>query len=195
MIGILIICLTSHLLSNTIDRFVFLSVEAIIKCENECVCIYKLDMFNELDMNNLIMNRVSILDLPSEVLLIILKKLSTMDVFYSIIDVNRTFYKLSLDRSHVRDLEITVMRNVDTCYKQISPIDTTLLSRLCISILPKIHHQVQKLTVDQSSMIPVLHAANYPQLYSLTIIDIQEEFLRDCLTSMLFLFYYSSSTK
>ena len=152
-------------------------------------------MFNELDMNNFIMNRFSILDLPNEILLMIFNKLNTIDVFYSIADVNRRFYQLSLDCSHVRDLQMTIMMDVDTCYKQISPIDTKLLSRLCISILPEIHHQVQKLTVDQNSMIPVLHAAIYSQLYSLTILDIQEEFLRDYLTSMGFLFYYSSSTK
>ncbi|CAF4147158.1 unnamed protein product [Adineta steineri] len=75
---------------------------------------------------------------------------------------------------------MTTTMDIDTCYKQIPPIDITL-TRICRNILPKIHDKVQKLTVDQSSMIPVLHAANYPQLYSLTIVDIQEEFLRDCL--------------
>ncbi|CAF1074143.1 unnamed protein product [Adineta steineri] len=83
---------------------------------------------------------------------------------------------------------MTTTMDIDTCYKQIPPIDITL-TRICRNILPKIHDKVQKLTVDQSSMIPVLHAANYPQLYSLTIVDIQEEFLRDCLLSIVFLFY------
>ena len=140
------------------------------------------------------MNRLSILDLPNEILLMIFNKLNTIDVFGSITDVNRRFSQLSLDCSHVRDLQMSIMMNVDTCYKQITLIDTKLFSRLCTSILPEIHHQVQKLTIDQNSMISVLHAANYPQLYALTILDIQEEFLRDHLTSMPFLFYYSSST-
>ncbi|CAF0827637.1 unnamed protein product [Adineta steineri] len=77
---------------------------------------------------------------------------------------------------------MTTTMDIDTCYKQIPSIDITL-TRICRNILPKIHDKVQKLTVDQSSMIPVLHAANYPQLYSLTIVDIQEEFLRDCLSN------------
>lgn len=147
-------------------------------------------MLNELDIKNLIMNCINILDLPNEILLIIFKKLNTIDVFYSITNVNRRFYELSLDCYHVQDLQMTTMMNVDTCYKQISSIDSKLLSSICKNILPKIHHQVQKLTVDQNSMKPILHASNYPQLNSLTIVDIQEEILCDYLTSIIFDFYY-----
>jgi hypothetical protein len=48
-----------------------------------------------------------------------------------------------------------------------SSVDTQFLSRICEKILPRIHHQIQKLTVEQDSMQQILHAANYPQLYSL----------------------------
>jgi hypothetical protein len=146
-------------------------------------------MFSTLDKNNIIMNHFNILDLPNEILLIIFNKLNTIDVFGSVSDVNRRFYELSLDCCHVRDMQMTTMMGIDTCYKQIAPIDTKL-TRICRYILSKIHDKVQKLTVDQNSMFPVLHAANYPQLYSLTIVDIQEEFLRDCLASIVFCFYY-----
>lgn len=135
-------------------------------------------------MKNSRMSRFSILDLPNEILLIIFNKLNTIDVFYSITDVNQRFYRLILNSLYVRDLQMTTTMNVDTCYKQTSPIDTILLSRICQNILPEIHHQVCKLTVDQSSMEPILHAAKYPQLYSLSIIDIQEELLHDYLTSI-----------
>jgi hypothetical protein len=174
-------CLTFNLPFKTIRRFVFLSIEEIIIYEKGCVYI-KRDMFSELDMNYF-----NILDLPNEILLIIFNKLNTIDVFCSVKDVNRRFYELSLNCCHVQDMQMTIMMDIDTCYKQISPIDNKL-RRICRNILPKIHDKVHKLTVDQSSMIPVLHAANYPQLYSLTILDIQEEFLRDYLSSIVFLF-------
>jgi len=173
-------CLTFNLPFKTIRRFVFLSIKAIIIYEKDI----KRDMFSELDK----MNYFNILDLPNEILLIIFNKLNPIDVFCSVKDVNRRFNELSLNCCHVQDMQMTTMMDIDTCYKQISPIDNKL-RRICRNILPKIHDKVQKLTVDQSSMIPVLHAANYPQLYSLTIIDIQEEFLRDYLSSIVFLFY------
>ncbi|CAF1649810.1 unnamed protein product [Adineta ricciae] len=128
------------------------------------------------------MNDFNILDLPDEILLMIFNKLNTIDVFRLVQYVNRRFYELSLDGCQVQDMQMTTVMGVDTHYKQISPIDTNL-PRICRNILPKIHDKVQKLTVDQSSMIPVLHAADYPQLYSLTIIDIEEEFLHDCLSN------------
>jgi len=139
-------------------------------------------------MNNSRMTRYSILDLPNEILLIIFNKLNTIDIFYSIIDVNERFYRLILNSPNVQDLQMTTTMNVDTCYEQTSPIDTKLLSRICKNILPEIHHQVYKLTIDQSSMKAILHAANYPQLYSLSIIDIQEELLHDYLTSIVLFF-------
>jgi len=146
-------------------------------------------MFSEFDQNNIIMNYFNILDLPNEILLIIFNKLDVVDVFYSVKNVNRRFYKLSFDCYHVQDMKMTTTMGIDTCYKQIPPIDTKLTG-IYRNILPKIHDKVQKLTVDQTSMVPVLHAANYPQLYSLTIIDIQEEFLYNYLSSIVFVLHY-----
>jgi hypothetical protein len=88
-----------------------------------------------------------------------------VDVFYSITDVNQRFNRLALDSHYVRDLKMSTMMNTDTLYNETSSIDTTVLSRICSNILPEIHHQVRKLTVDQNSMKAILHAANYPQLY------------------------------
>ena len=63
-------------------------------------------------MNKSIMDRFNILDLPNEILLTIFNKLNSIDVFYSITNVNRRFYELSFDCSHVRDLQMTLMMNV-----------------------------------------------------------------------------------
>jgi hypothetical protein len=132
-------------------------------------------------MNNSNNNSFNILDLPNEILLKIFNKLNMVDVFYSITDVNQRFNRLALDSHYVRDLKMSTMMNTDTLYNETSSIDTTVLSRICSNILPEIHHQVRKLTVDQNSMKAILHAANYPQLYSLSIINFQEEILYEYL--------------
>ncbi|CAF3077094.1 unnamed protein product, partial [Rotaria sp. Silwood2] len=53
-------------------------------------------------------------------------------------------------------------------------MDTQVISRICSNILPQIHSQVHKLTVEEYSMKQILLAANYPQLYSLSLFNFQE---------------------
>ncbi|CAF3806107.1 unnamed protein product [Rotaria sordida] len=50
-----------------------------------------------------------------------------------------------------------------------SSLNTQALSIACSNILPRIHDQVYKLTVEQNSMEQILLVANYPQLYSLSL--------------------------
>ena len=142
----------------------------------------------ELDMNNLNNNHLNILDLPDEILFIIFKKLNMVDVLYSLVDVNRRFDRLALDSLYIRDLDMTTIMNINSLYDQTSSIDTQVLSRICEKILPRIHHQVHKLTVEEYSMKQILLAANYPQLYSLSLINFQEEILYQYLTGIVFNF-------
>jgi hypothetical protein len=131
----------------------------------------------EIDMNNSNNDYHNIIDLPDEILLIIFKELNTIDVFYSFGNVNRRFNRLVLDSLYIRHLEITTLRNIKSEYDQISSIDTQILSEICVKFVPRIHHQVHKLTVQQDSMQQILHAANYFQLYSLSFINFHEEIL------------------
>jgi hypothetical protein len=55
-------------------------------------------------------------------------------------------------------------------------------------ILPRIHHQVNELTVEQYSMKRILHTVNYPQLYSLSLINFQTKRLLKYLTGIVFHF-------
>jgi hypothetical protein len=143
-----------------------------------------MNALNDINMNNSNNNPINILDLPNEILFKIFNKLNMVDVFYSITDVNQRFNRLALDSLYVRDLEMTTMMNIDTFFNQTSSIDTEVLSRICENILPQIHHQVHKLTVDQNSMKPVLHAEHYSQLYLLSIINFQEKILCEYLKSI-----------
>ena len=142
----------------------------------------------ELNMNNLNNNHLNILDLPDEILFIIFKKLNMVDVLYSLVDVNQRFDRLVLDSLYIRDLNMTTIMNINSLYDQTSSIDTQVLSRICEKILPRIHHQVHKLTVEQYSMKRILLASNYPQLYSLSLINFQEEILYQYLTGIVFNF-------
>jgi hypothetical protein len=136
-------------------------------------------------MNNSNNNHLNILDLPDEVLFLIFKELNTIDVFHSFVDVNRRFDRLVLDSLYIRDLSMINIMNIDSLYDQTS-IDTQVLTRICEKILPRIHHHVQKLTVEQYSMQTILLAANYPQLYSLSLINFHEEILYQYLTGIVF---------
>jgi hypothetical protein len=140
-----------------------------------------------IDMNNLNNDDLNILDLPDEILFIIFKKLNTTDVLHSLVDVNQQFDRLALDSLYIRDLDMTDIMTINSLYDQTS-IDTQILSKICSKILPRIHLKVHKLTIEQYSMKHILLAANYPQLYSLSLINFQEEILYQYLTGLLFNF-------
>jgi hypothetical protein len=139
-------------------------------------------------MNNLNNDDLNILDLPDEILFIIFKKLNTTDVLHSFVDVNRRFDRLAHDFLYIRDLDMTDIRTINSLYDQTSSIDTQILSKICSKILPRIHHQVHKLTIEQYSMKRILDAVNYPQIYSLSLINFEEEILYQYLTGILFYF-------
>jgi hypothetical protein len=137
-------------------------------------------------MNNSNNNHFNILDLLDEILFIILNKLKMVDVFYSFVDVNRRFHRLILDSVYIHHLDMTTVMNINSMYDQSSSIDTEVLSRICEKVLPQIHHQVHKLTVEQDSMKRILLADNYRQLYSLSLINFHEEILHQYLTGIVF---------
>jgi hypothetical protein len=139
-------------------------------------------------MNNLSKDHLIILDLPDEVLSFIFEKLNTIDVLGSLVDVNRRFNRLALNSLRVRDLNMTSIMAINSLNGQTSSIDIQVLSKICQKILPRIHHQVHKLTVDQYSMKQILLADNYPQLYSLSLINCDEEILYQSLTGMIYNF-------
>lgn len=137
-------------------------------------------------MNHLSKNEINILDLPDEILLKILEKLLMIDVFQSFLNVNQRFNRLLLDSVYVRHFDMSTITAIHLSYEDNSPLNGEILSRICKEVLPKIHHHIHKLTVDQNTMKPVLHATRYPKLYSLSIIHIQDKILYRYLTSKVF---------
>ncbi|CAF3900127.1 unnamed protein product [Rotaria sordida] len=129
---------------------------------------------NELDMNISNNNNLNILDLPNEILLIICNKLNNVDVLYSLVDITQRFDQLVLDSFYIRNLNMTSL-TMKSFYDRIYSIDNQVLERIYKNISPRIHHQINEHIVEQYSMERVLHTINYPQLYSLTLMDFSEE--------------------
>jgi hypothetical protein len=108
---------------------------------------------------------IDILDLPNEILIIILKKLGNVDVLYSLFGINNQ----RIDTLISNDVFTNVLNFVIT-----SIIDDKL-DRFCIYILPKIHHCIKKLIVDVRSMEGILLAGNYPNLTCLELFNFGQE--------------------
>ncbi|CAF3215420.1 unnamed protein product, partial [Rotaria sp. Silwood2] len=127
-------------------------------------------------------NNLNILDLPNEILLIIFNKLNKVDVLYSLVDITQRFNQLALDPFYIRNLNMT-SKTMKSFYDHVYLIDNQVLDRICKNILPRIYRQINELIVEQYSMERVLHTINYPQLYSLTLMDFSEEVLFNYLTN------------
>jgi hypothetical protein len=135
-------------------------------------------------------NKLNILNLPNEILLFIFNKLKTIDALYSLVDVNERFDRLIFDSLHIRNLDTTSMV-IKSYYNRNFSIDKNVLLRISEKILPRIYHQLNELIVEQYSMEHILFAFNYPQLYSLSLVNFQEEMLFECLTGILFIVYFT----
>jgi hypothetical protein len=129
-------------------------------------------------------NPSNIEDLPNEILLIIINKLNIGDVVYSFVDINKRFAQLILNPLYTRNLNMTNI-TMKSFYDPTFSIDDRVLSRICENNLPQIHDQVNHLTVKQDSIERIL-IANYPQLYSLSLVNMKEKKLFQYLTGLKF---------
>ncbi|CAF2208551.1 unnamed protein product [Rotaria magnacalcarata] len=114
---------------------------------------------------------VELNDLPDEILMIILKKLNNVQILYSLIGVNKRLNTIVHDPIFTSHL--TLMR----CFSDdsIDPLPDPILDRFCLQILHEIHHKIQWLNLESSSMKRILLATNYPNLFGLGLYDIEIE--------------------
>ena len=127
----------------------------------------------------------NLLDLPNEILLIIMKKLNMVDVLYSLVDVNQRLNQLVFNPSYIGIVDLTCL-NEDLFLDRIYSIDSYVDKRVCQNVLPRINDQVNELIIDQHSIESVLHTTDYPQLDSLSLIDIDENFFFNLLRGKFF---------
>ncbi|CAF0798981.1 unnamed protein product [Adineta steineri] len=111
------------------------------------------------------MNRsnIHLLDLPDEILLIILKKLNNIDVLYSLFDINNG--RLDILAQGITFTDILKFISID---------NIPIIDRFCIDILPRINHNVKCFAFDPVFMERILLATDYPNLTKLTIIHFQK---------------------
>ncbi|CAF1591048.1 unnamed protein product, partial [Adineta steineri] len=94
---------------------------------------------------------------------------------HSLVDVNERFVHLLFDPFYIQNLNITLM-TIKSFYQRTFSLHEQVLSNICENILPNIHDQVKKLTIEQNSIERIL-TYNYAQLYSLSLVNFKEEIL------------------
>jgi len=117
-------------------------------------------------------SKVHLLDLPDEILLMILKKLNNVDVLYSLLDINNG------------RLNIVAQENTFTnILKFVSIDDISIFDRFCIDILPRIHCKVKCFILNSFFMNRFLLATDYPNLTELKIFHFKQKHALNNLTS------------
>lgn len=96
---------------------------------------------------------VNILDLPNEILLIILRKLSNLDILYSLLGINDGRFDILAQEKTFSD--ILDFEHID---------NTPLINRFTTDILPRIGHNVKCFMLQTIHMERILLASVYPNL-------------------------------
>ena len=109
---------------------------------------------------------VTLLDLPTEILQVIFKKLNNIDVLYSFCGVDdQRLDAVVVDQTFTQSVNFVLTTTVN----DLVPIPNSMLDRFCTEILPKIHDRVQSLTILSESMERILLAADFPNLRELRL--------------------------
>ncbi|CAF4471097.1 unnamed protein product, partial [Rotaria sp. Silwood2] len=118
-------------------------------------------------------------DLPDEILIYILKKSSNAEVLYSLLGVNKRLNKIVHDSIFTNDLSLLMSTSDGFVYS----LPDLILYRFCSHILPKIHQKIQWLHLESLSMERILRVTNYPNLYGISLHNIQAKTAIDLFTN------------
>ncbi|CAF0765299.1 unnamed protein product [Rotaria sp. Silwood1] len=114
---------------------------------------------------------VRLTDMPDEILLLILNKLTNIEVLYSLIGINIRLDKIVNDPIFTEHL--TLMRRSSNGV--INLLDDSILKRFYSEILPKIHYKIKWFDLEPLCMERILLAADYPNLHGLSLFNIERE--------------------
>ena len=110
-----------------------------------------------------------LMNLPDEIILLILNKLDNADVLYSLMNFNARLDRILHDAMFTKKIALAQTLSSE------KRLDEKILNRFCFEILPNIHHQIQWLSVDALSMERIFLAADYPNLNQLDIFIVNNE--------------------
>ncbi len=113
---------------------------------------------------------LQLVDLPDELLLMIFKNLENVLALYSFMGINRRFDQILHDPIFTNRLTLMTCSRYSCFY----PMCSEIIDRFYFNISPEIHHEIQWLNLEASSMERLL-ATNYPKLSGLGLYNIKEE--------------------
>jgi hypothetical protein len=114
---------------------------------------------------------IQLTDLPDEILMTIFKQLYGVEILYSLIGVNKRLNRIVHDPIFTSVITLFNYRLDDSIYSLSYP----MLDRFCSQILPQIHHKIEWLNLESSSMAHILLSTNYPNLYGLGLYGLEIE--------------------
>ncbi|CAF1464370.1 unnamed protein product [Adineta steineri] len=115
-------------------------------------------------------HNINLLDLPNEILFLILRKLNNVNVLYSFININnQRLNNIAQHEIFTNNLDLS------SILQSTKKISSTILNRFCTSILPRIDDKIQSLTIESIYMKYILNAGHYPNLTQLKILNFNQE--------------------
>jgi hypothetical protein len=114
---------------------------------------------------------IQLTDISDEILLLILNKLSNIEVLYSLIGINLRFDRIVSDPIFTNHLTL-LKRSSNGVIKL---LDDRTFDCVYSQILPKIHRKIKWLDLESLSMERVLLSIDYPNLYGLSLFNIERE--------------------
>ena len=123
---------------------------------------------------------VSILDLLDEILLTIFEKFNNIDLLYSLIGSNQKLDQVACDINFTKAIDLATVSSNDRSDSRLN----TMVDRFCTYILPRIHNNVESLSVQTSLFQHILHASNYPKLHKFTLLNLEMDMTSHMFNSM-----------
>jgi len=124
--------------------------------------------------------------LSDEILILILRKLSNIEVLYSLIGVNQRLNRIAYDSIFVNNLTLFERSSNGS----IQPLPHSRFERFLREILPSIHHKIKWLNLESTSMENTLLAATYPDLHGLGLYGVDVENALSLFTGRSYYFDY-----
>ncbi|CAF1409152.1 unnamed protein product [Adineta steineri] len=118
---------------------------------------------------------VHILDLPDEILLIIFNKFSNIDLLYLLMGISKRLDQITSDSMFTEDVDLTTISSYDTSDSRVNIV----VDRFCTYILPRVHNNVESLSVQAPIFHRILGASHYPNLHKLTLLNIKIDMASD----------------
>ena len=106
---------------------------------------------------------VELLNLPDEIMIIVLKNLNNIDMLYSLVGLNSRLDRVVCDPIFTHSPALVTESSIEG----VSSLSIAVVDRFCCEILPQIHDKVSSLILERVSMERILPAGDYPNLFAL----------------------------